>query len=63
MRREGYEFCISRPEVLVKLVDGIPHEPEEFVILDIEEEYVGTVMEAMGMRKATLQDMAQSEDA
>ena len=63
MRREGYEFCISRPEVLVKLVDGIPHEPEEFVILDIEEEYVGTVMEAMGKRKATLQDMAQSEGA
>ena len=63
MRREGYEFCISRPEVLVKLVDGIPHEPEEFVILDIEEEYVGTVMEAMGKRKATLQDMAQNEGA
>ena len=63
MRREGYEFCISRPEVLVKLVDDIPHEPEEFVILDIEEEYVGTVMEAMGKRKATLQDMAQSEGA
>ena len=63
MRREGYEFCISRPEVLVKLVDDIPHEPEEFVILDIEEEYVGTVMEAMGKRKATLQDMTQSEGA
>ena len=35
MRREGYEFSISRPEVLVKVIDGVLHEPEEFVILDI----------------------------
>ena len=61
MRREGYEFCISRPEVLIKVVDDVLHEPEEFVIIDIEEEYVGTIMEAMGKRKATLQDMTQNE--
>ena len=63
MRREGYEFSISRPEVLVKVVDGVLHEPEEFVILDIQEVYLGSVMEAMGKRKATLQDMAQNEGA
>ena len=63
MRREGYEFSISRPEVLVKVMDGVLHEPEEFVILDIQEEYLGNVMEAMGKRKATLQDMAQNEGA
>lgn len=61
MRREGYEFCISRPEVLIKSVDGKPHEPEEIVILDIGEKYVGNVMEAMGKRKAALQDMAQNK--
>jgi len=61
MRREGYEFCISRPEVLIKILNGKKHEPEEFVILDIDENYVGSIMEAMGKRKATLQDMAQNE--
>ena len=61
MRREGYEFCISRPEVLIKEINGKPHEPEEFVIVDIEENYLGNVMEAMGKRKATLQNMAQKE--
>ncbi|GIT64879.1 MAG: hypothetical protein Ct9H300mP23_05060 [Nitrospinota bacterium] len=40
MRREGYEFCISRPEVLIKEINGKPHEPEEFVIVDIEETYL-----------------------
>lgn len=61
MRREGYEFSVSRPEVLIKDIDGIPHEPEEFVILDINEEYTGVVMEAMGKRKATMKDMTQGE--
>jgi GTP-binding protein len=61
MRREGYEFSVSRPEVLIKDIDGVPHEPEEFVILDINESHVGSVMEAMGKRKATLKDMTQGE--
>ena len=61
MRREGYEFCISRPEVLIKEINGKPHEPEEFVIVDIEETCLGNVMEALGKRKATLQNMAQKE--
>jgi GTP-binding protein len=61
MRREGYEFSVSRPEVLIKNIDGVPHEPEEFVILDINETHVGSVMEAMGKRKATMKDMTQGE--
>ena len=61
MRREGYEFCISRPEVLIKEINGKPHEPEELVIVDIEETCLGNVMEALGKRKATLQNMTQKE--
>jgi GTP-binding protein len=61
MRREGYEFSISRPEVLIKNIDGVAHEPEEFVILDIDESHMGSVMEAMGQRKATMQNMNQGE--
>jgi GTP-binding protein len=61
MRREGYEFSISRPEVLIKKIDGVAHEPEEFVILDIEESHMGSVMENMGKRKGTLKNMIQGE--
>ncbi len=61
MRREGYEFSISRPEVLIKNIDGVPHEPEEFVILDIEDLHMGSVMENMGKRKGTLKNMIQGE--
>jgi GTP-binding protein len=58
MRREGYEFSISRPEVVMKEENGKQLEPEEFVTLDMEEVYMGTVMETMGKRKATLKNMA-----
>jgi GTP-binding protein len=61
MRREGYEFSVSRPEVLIKNIDGVAHEPEEFVILDINESHVGSVMESMGKRKGTMKDMTQGE--
>jgi GTP-binding protein len=61
MRREGYEFSVSRPEVLIKNIDGVPHEPEEFVMLNIEDTYVGPIMEAMGQRKASLKNMIQGE--
>jgi len=58
MRREGYEFSISRPEVVMKEENGKKLEPEEFVTLDLEEAYMGNVMETMGKRKATLKNMA-----
>ncbi len=57
MRREQYEFAISRPEVVLKQIDGKLMEPEEFVILDVEEEHMGPVMEAMGKRKASMKNM------
>ncbi len=61
MRREGFEFSIYRPEVLIKDIGGTPHEPEEFVILDIDDSHMGSVMEAMGKRKGTLKNMIQGE--
>jgi len=62
MRREGYEFSISRPEVVMKIEDGKKLEPEEFVTLDMEEAYMGTVMETMGKRKSSLKNMIQVGD-
>ncbi|PIQ99053.1 MAG: translational GTPase TypA [Nitrospinae bacterium CG11_big_fil_rev_8_21_14_0_20_45_15] len=54
MRREGFEFAVSRPEVVLKELDGHTMEPEEAVVIDVEEEYMGGVMEEMGRRKANL---------
>ncbi|WP_206486518.1 translational GTPase TypA [Thalassotalea sp. G2M2-11] len=58
MRREGYELAVSRPEVIMKEVDGEIHEPYETVTIDVEEEHQGAIMEKMGLRKAELTDMA-----
>ncbi len=60
MRREGFEFALSRPEVILKEVDGKTLEPEEFVIVDVDEAYMGPVMEAMGQRKGSLKNMLNS---
>lgn len=57
MRREGYELAVSRPRVRKREVDGEVQEPWESVVLDLEEEYQGAVMQAMGERKAQLKDM------
>ncbi len=57
MRREGYELGISRPEVVIKEVDGVKQEPYENVILDIEEQHQGSIMEQFGLRKGELTDM------
>ena len=58
MRREGYELAVSRPEVIIREVDGVKMEPFESVTVDIEEQSQGKVMEALGERKAELKDMA-----
>ncbi len=58
MRREGYELAVSRPEVILRTVDGELQEPYETVTVDVEEQSQGAVMEAMGNRKAELTDMA-----
>jgi GTP-binding protein len=58
MRREGYELAVSRPQVLTKTVGGEVHEPYEALTVDIEDAHQGAVMEALGMRRADLRDMA-----
>ncbi len=60
MRREGYEFAISRPEVIYKEVDGKKHEPIEHLTLDVEDSYIGAVMESLGRRKGEIQNMGNS---
>lgn len=57
MRREGYELGVSRPEVIYKEIDGEIHEPYEFVVLDLDEQHQGAVMERMGERKGELRNM------
>ena len=58
MRREGYELAVSRPQVLMKMIDGVLNEPYEALTVDVEEAHQGGVMEALGQRKAQMKDMA-----
>ena len=58
MRREGYELAVSRPQVLLKQVDGVSHEPYEALTVDVEESHQGGVMEALGQRRAEMKDMS-----
>ncbi|QOL26018.1 translational GTPase TypA [Thalassotalea sp. LPB0316] len=58
MRREGFELAVSRPEVIMREVNGEIEEPYETVTVDVEEEHQGSIMEKMGLRKAELTDMA-----
>ncbi|WP_148864779.1 translational GTPase TypA [Marinobacter fonticola] len=57
MRREGFELGVSRPEVVQREVDGEIHEPYEFVVIDVEEQHQGSIMEVMGLRRADLKNM------
>jgi GTP-binding protein len=57
MRREGYEMAVSRPRVVIKQIDGAPHEPYEQVTVDADAEAQGDVMSALGSRGAELKDM------
>ena len=57
MRREGFELAVSRPEVIIKEIDGKLMEPVEQLVVDIEEQHQGGVMEKLGTRKAQLKDM------
>lgn len=57
MRREGYELQVSKPEVIVKEVDGVRCEPIERVQIDVPEEHTGSVMESIGARKGEMIDM------
>jgi GTP-binding protein len=57
MRREGYEMAISRPEVILHEVDGKTEEPYELLVVDLESDYQGAVMEKLGERRGVIQDM------
>ena len=58
MRREGYEFQVSKPEVLFKEIDGNIYEPIEIVTIDVEDEFVGTIINKLGVRKAEMKSMS-----
>jgi GTP-binding protein len=57
MRREGYEFQVSQPQVIFREINGQPCEPYELLILDVPEEAVGSCIERIGQRKGEMQDM------
>ena len=57
MRREGYELAVSRPEVIVKEIDGVLQEPYEQLVVDMEEQFQGGVMERLGSRRGKLVNM------
>ena len=60
MRREGYEFMASRPEVITKEIDGSTHEPVENVFIDIPEEFVGTVTKNLSIRKGKMTSLVNN---
>src|SRR5690606_3947110 len=60
MRREGYEFQVSRPEVIFKRIDDRLMEPIEHVIIDVPEEFVGAVIENIGRRRGEMKNMTSS---
>ncbi|MHB1934492.1 MAG: translational GTPase TypA [Leptospirillum sp.] len=62
MRREGYEFQVSRPKVLYKGEGASRQEPYEYLVIDVAEEYVGTVIEKLGPRKGEMLNMAPQKD-
>lgn len=62
MRREGYEFEVSRPQVIVREIDGQKCEPIEELVVEVEDQHVGFVMESLGLRKGELQSMDHQAD-
>ncbi|MGO1477462.1 translational GTPase TypA [Senegalia sp. (in: firmicutes)] len=61
MRRQGYEFMVSKPKVLYKTIDGKKFEPMELVTIDVPEEFMGNVIEKLGKRKGEMVNMVPSE--
>ncbi|MBQ6795444.1 MAG: translational GTPase TypA [Clostridia bacterium] len=60
MRRQGYEFQVSRPQTINKTIDGVLCEPIEILTVDVPDEYTGVVMEGIGLRRGTMTNMAPS---
>ncbi len=61
MRREGFELSVSRPQIITSEVDGRKMEPEEFVIVDVDEEFSGKVIEKFGSRRGEMKNLANME--
>lgn len=61
MRREGFEFAISKPKVIVKEIDGAKHEPFENVHIEVPEEFAGTVIEEVSRRKGEMRNLSTNE--
>jgi GTP-binding protein len=57
MRREGYEFQVSRPEVILRELEGAPHEPVERAVIDVPDDHVGTVTQSVAPRKGKVTDL------
>jgi len=57
MRREGYELAVGRPQVIIKVINGVRHEPFEQLTVDLDEQYQGSVMEKLGQRRGDLKHM------
>ena len=62
MRREGYEIQVSKPKVIFKEIDGIVMEPIEYATIDVADEYVGVVIEKIGVRKGEMTNLIQGTD-
>ena len=63
MRREGYELAVSKPQVILTERDGKKYEPVEYVVIDVQEEYAGAVIESLGKRKAIMSNMINVGDS
>ena len=61
MRREGFELQVSRPEVILRQIDGKPHEPVERAVVDVPTEYVGTITQAAAPRKGRVTDLSPGD--
>ncbi len=62
MRREGFELQVAKPQVILKDIDGVKCEPIELAIIDVADEYVGVVIEKLGLRKGEMINMIQGTD-
>ncbi|MBP6869126.1 MAG: translational GTPase TypA [Candidatus Pacebacteria bacterium] len=62
MRRAGYEMQVSQPQVIIREIDGVKHEPYEEVIIDTPSEYQGAIIERLGTRAFVLQNLVQHDD-
>jgi GTP-binding protein len=61
MRREGYEFALSKPQVILKKIDGVEHEPLEVVHIEVPQEFSGSVIEALSRRKGEMRSLETNE--